>query len=69
MGQVTLTTHAHFGLFAMPRLLLDLTYPDTKFEDYTYILSKDMEEEPKRNKNSSGDEIANVNFSTTISYM
>jgi len=36
--------------------------PHTKFEVSTITCNKDMKGNTKRNKNSSGDEIANVNF-------
>ena len=39
-----------------------------KFADDTKVLAQ-VQSDAERNKNSSGDEIANVNFCTTTTYM
>ena len=58
---MTLNTHPS-GLFIMRALVLLGNNQHTKFELPTFVDSKDMIGCLKFNKNSSGDEIANVNF-------
>jgi len=39
--------HAHLGCSIIPRIILDMAYLCTKFEDSTFIHSKDINKDPK----------------------
>jgi len=45
LGHVTLTTPI-LGQSVIPRLILDMGYQCTRFEDSTFSLSTDMKEDP-----------------------
>jgi len=58
--------HALSLVICHPVARIDIAYLCTKFDDFRFSRSSDMIR--AQNKNSSGDEIANVNFLTTISH-